>query len=42
MNRENYQNNIDPQLWGNKELAAHLAGIMGGYREGGEDAQMAM
>lgn len=29
MNRDSYQNNIDPQLWGNKELATHLAGIMG-------------
>ena len=30
-------NNIDPQLLGTKEVVAHLAGLMGGYRDDGED-----
>ncbi len=37
---DKYHNNIDPQLWGTKELAAHLAGVMGGSRGNGEDKHM--
>jgi hypothetical protein len=28
----NYHDNIDPQLWGTKEVSAHLSGVMGGYQ----------
>jgi hypothetical protein len=40
LSRDNYHNNIDPQLWGNKELAAGLAGAMGRYGSNGEDKNM--
>lgn len=42
LSRDNYHNNIDPQLWGTKELAAHLAGVIGGYQGDGEDKHMTM
>jgi hypothetical protein len=42
LSRDNYHNNIDPQLWGTKELAAHLVGVMGGYRDDGEDKHTIM
>jgi len=42
LSRDNYHSNIDPQLWGTKEIAAHLAGVMGGYRDDGDDKHMTM
>jgi len=38
----NYHNDIDPQLWGTKELTAHLSGVMRGYRNSVEDKHMIM